>query len=281
MCSSDLYTQNKILLADSSVLLAENIVKSIEFRMNRGAALHSEFLLAQLELQRLELDYQKVQQELRSSQIELAALWNSKKTDITVSSANEPNLQSALDRLQKITSQLDSTRYVQQLSYDIKKVRAEKQLVSKEAKPNVTFSGGFKRIKVNNSNSFLFGISVPLPLFNKNQGDRASLQASIRSKEYEQEKTRIETKAYINSSISQLTELINQHMTLDTLLLPTAENAYNTIQKTYSLGRIPYTSFLEAERSLIDLRFEHNDMLFAIYEQLLAIEQISGIRIYQ
>ncbi len=275
------YNQNKMALADSSVMLAENIVKSIEFRMNRGAALQSEFLLAQLELQRIKLDYRKVKQELHSSQIELAALWNGNKTNITVSSSNEPNLANALDKLHRLKSQLDSTRYVQQLGYDIEKVRAEKQLVSKEAKPNVTLSGGFKRIEVNNSNSFLFGISVPLPLFNKNQGKAASLQASIQSKEYEQEKTRIETGAYINSSISHLTELKNQHVTLDTLLLPTAENAYNTIKETYAIGRIPYTSFLEAERSLINLRLEHNDILFAIYEQLFAIEQISGIRIYK
>jgi len=116
-------------------------------------------------------------------------------------------------------------------------------------------------------------------LFNRNQGKTAALEATIRSNEFEQERARLETKAYLSSTISLLNQLISRHLTLDSLLLPTAENAYKTIQKNYYVGRIPFTSLLEAERSLIELRFQHNDVLNAINEQLIAIERISGIKI--
>ena len=158
--------------------------------------------------------------------------------------------------------------------------RAAKRLAAAEAKPGITLSGGFKRFEVNNSKSFLFGISLPLPLFNRNQGQTAALEATIRSQEYKQKRARLETKAFLSSAISQLNQLIRRHLALDSLLLPTAENAYKNIEKNYNVGRIPFTSLLEAERSLIELRFQHNDVLNAISEQLIAIEQISGIRIY-
>ena len=160
-------------------------------------------------------------------------------------------------------------------------IRAEKQLASVETRPAITLSGGYKRLEANNSNSLLFGISLPIPMFDRNQGKTAALEAQQRSNEFEQEQARLETKAFINSSISRLNQLISQHLALDTLLLPTAEMVFKTFQETYDVGRIPYTSLLEAERSMIELRYEHNDVLFAIYEQLIALEHITGIRIYR
>lgn len=275
-----LHSQKRAELADSSVLIAEHIVNTIEYRMRQGIALQSELLLAQLELQRAGLTNEEAQQVLFSAQVALAALWNSKSTGITVNAPEEPDFQETINILPTLALQIDSTRYVRQLYHKKEITRAAKRLASVETKPGITLSGGYKRLEANNSNSFLFGISLPLPLFDRNQGKTAALEATIHSLAYEQERARLETKAYINSAISQLNQLISRHLTLDSLLLPTAENAYKTIQENYKVGRIPFTSLLEAERSLIELRFQHNDVLNAIHEQLIAIEQISGIRIY-
>ncbi len=274
-----LHSQKRGDLADISVVLAENIVKSIEYRSKQGVALQSELLLAQLEYQRAKITSDVAKQELHSAQLKLVSLWNSDFSNITVQTKEEPDFQSAMKNLSTLLLSIDSTRYVQQLNFEQDKIRAERLLSTVEAKPGITLSGGYKRIEVDNSNSFLFGLSLPLPFLDKNQGRTASLDASLRSLEFEQERIRIESKAHISATISQINQLINQHVTLDTLLLPTAELAFKTLHEAYNVGRIPYTIYLEAERSLIDLRFEHNDILFAIHEQLIAIEQISGIRI--
>ena len=247
--------------------------------MKQGIALQSELLLAQLELQRAGLTSEEAKQVLFSAQVALAALWNSNSATITVSAPEEPDYQEAINILPTLAKQIDSTRYVRRLHHKKEMTRAAKRLASVETKPGITLSGGYKRLEANNSNSFLFGISLPLLLFNRNQGKIAALEATIRSNEFEQERARLETKAYLSSTISQLNQLISRHLALDSLLLPTAENAYKTIQKNYNVGRIPFTSLLEAERSLIELRFQHNDVLNAISERLIAIERISGIKI--
>lgn len=275
-----IHSQIQKKLADSSVVIAENIKKSIEYRMKQGVVLQSELLLAQLELQRVDLTSMEAQHDLLSARMELGALWNSNTTNITVNANEELDFQTALNILPTLILQIDSTRYIRQLQHEKIMIGAEKQLASAEAKPGITLSGGFRRIEVDNSHSFLFGVSLPLPLFNKNQGETASLEAMMRSNEYEQKRARLETKAFINASISKLHQLINSHNAIDALLLPTAEDTYKALRENYNVGRIPYTSLLEAERSLIELRFEHNDVLFDIYQQLIALEQISGIRLY-
>jgi len=56
-------------------------------------------------------------------------------------------------------------------------LRAAQSLATVEARPTVTLSGGCKRLEVDNSNSFLFGVSFPLPFLNRNQGVQESLEA--------------------------------------------------------------------------------------------------------
>lgn len=275
-----MYSQRQKELADSSVVLAESIVTSIKYKMKQGAALQSELLLAQLEYGRSQLTNNEAQQELKSSQIKLASLWNSTLSNIYITAPEEPELKIAIDKLHTLLVDPYTSRGVERLHFRNNRIKAEKKYASVETSPTLKLSGGFKRNEFDNSNSFLFGISIPLPISNRNQGKKASLEAALLANEYQQQREKIEANSNLNSAILRVNQLIEQHMFLDTLLLPTAENIYKTFVETYNVGRIPYTTLLEAERSLIGLRFEHNDVLFSIYQQLILIERISGLRMY-
>ncbi|MDF1543845.1 MAG: TolC family protein [bacterium] len=275
-----LHAQRFAVLAASSVRLAENIVEGLEYRVSRGVTLRSDLLLAQLELQRIILTDEEAQQELAGARLALAALWNSSSVDFTLFAPEEPDLQPVRRKLPTLLKQIDSTRIVRESQYDKDILQAGIALAEAEAKPTLTLGGGFKRLQLDNSKSFLFGVSIPLPLFNRNQGEIAALKASLNSKEYEQAQARTETMAYIRMTTARLDQLFSRHIALDTLLLPIAERAYASLEETHKVGRLPYTTLLEAERSLIELRFEHNDVLFEINEQLVALEQITGIKMH-
>ena len=77
----------------------------------------------------------------------------------------------------------------------------------------------------------------------------------------------------------QRDHLVKRHTTLESTLLPVAEEAYATIHNTYRAGRTPYTSLLEAERSLVGLRFEHNDLVLSIFLQIVELERIVGLTV--
>jgi cobalt-zinc-cadmium efflux system outer membrane protein len=140
-------------------------------------------------------------------------------------------------------------------------------------------SGGVKRFEGAKSNSLLFGISLPLPLFNRNQGDREKLAAELRAIEYQIEGERTAATSELNTLSIQLDQLLGSHESLDSLLIPTAEEAYETLQKSYESGTLPYTQLLEARRLLFDLNSEHNDLVLSIQEQIIALESIAGVTI--
>lgn len=271
------YAQQRLELSEASLKLANDIVKNIRIRIGKGVALQSELLLAELENQKAQLIFDQARQEVLTSKMSLTALWKGESIDISVSGESEPNLKKVLQRVEYLETKVDSSRGVLLLNHESAMLKAEKTLAIKEGRPTVTLSGGYKRLQGSKTNSLLFGVSLPLPLFNSNQGTRKSLEAKLRSLDYQIEQERLEVSAAIKSNVSILHQLINSHSALDSLLLPTAEKAYETLQRAYEAGRVPYTQLLEAERSLNELRIEHNNMLLEIHELIIALEGLTGI----
>lgn len=271
------HAQQKVNLSQASVELAKEIVESINYRLDRGAALQSEHLLAQLEEQRALLTLDQAKQDVMALEATLVSLWKGKPSSVKVSTETEPDFTHLLDRITLLSNRIDSTRDIIRMQSELEIRRTEKTLAIAEARPTITLSGGFKRFEADNSKSFLFGVSLPIPIFNRNQGTTKSIYAQLRSLEYDIEQGRIEVISSIKSHTIRLENLIDRHAALDSLLLPTAEKAYRMLQNTYETGRVPYTQLLEAERVLNDLNFEHNDMLLEIQEQIIALESLTGV----
>jgi cobalt-zinc-cadmium efflux system outer membrane protein len=274
------HAQQVVDLSQKSVKLANEIVENINYKLKKGAALQSELLLAQLEEQRAQLALDQSKQDVVAIEAALVSLWNARPSGVRVSLGTEPDFVSLFGKINLLSYQIDSTRQIIQMRNELDILEAEKVAVITEARPTVTLSGGFKRLETDKSKSYLFGISMPIPLFNRNQGTRHSLESQQLSLEYDIERGRTEALSNIQSQTIRLKKSIDRHTALDSLLLPTAEKAYETLQKAYEAGRVPYTQLLEAERALNDLSFEHNDMLLAIQEQIIELESLTGVAIH-
>lgn len=289
MAAFDLYTEVKMRfyalvharrqleLAERTLSLADDIVANIEFRIDKGAALQSELLLAELELNRARLSVDEARQAFLSTTALLAAMWQGAPDSLDVVASLEPSLSDVISTVSALRDRLDSSRTLLQLRQDAMLLQVERSLAVAEARPPITVSGGFKRLEVDNSMSFLFGVSMPLPFVNRNQGVRQRLAAEVRAVEYDAQRARLETRARLQTHVQRLGQLVERHTRLDSVLLPIAEEAYTTLQGAYEAGRVPYTQLLEAERSLNSLHFEHNDMLFEIHREVISVETLTGV----
>lgn len=271
------HAQQEVVLAQASVALVEEIVENITHRLDRGAALQSELLLARLEAQRSRLALDQARQDVLAVEVSLVSLWNGTPSGLRIVPNAEPDFARVYNWVLLISDQIDSTRDAKQLQSRRVLLNAERGLAAKDAMPNLTFSGGFRRAQVSDSKSFLLGVSLPIPFLNRNQGVRESITAQLRSLEFDLERSTNEVRANIRSQTIRIKQLTDKHAALDSLLLPTAKKVYETLYQTYEAGRVPYTQLLEAERYLNELSFEHNDVLLAVQEQIVALEQLTGL----
>ena len=271
------HAQEKAHLCQASVDLAREIVENTQFRLDHGAALQSELLLGQLEEQRALLALDQAKQDVDAFRATLASLYRGSPTGLVVSCAREPDLVTLLEKLAPLTRQTDSSRTVLELRSESGILRAEKMLAVAEARPTISLSSGFKRAEIDGAKSLVFGISLPIPFLNRNQGTQASLEAQLRSIDYEIDQAEHEVHASLQASTILLKQMVDRHAVLDSVLLPTAERAYKSLKSDYETGRLPYSHLLEAERALNELNFTHNDLLLTIQEQIIAIESITGV----
>ncbi len=273
------HAQHNVALSGQTVVLASEIVDNIKYRLEKGASLQSELLLAELQLQRSKLALDQAKQDMTVAETALVSLWKGQASDLQVLTDQEPDHSKLTGKLDLLLSKIDSSRQLLHMQNEAQILRAQRDLAGANAYPPITLKGGFKRFEGDNSKAFLFGVSLPLPLFNRNQGEKQHFQARLRSMEFEIEQSRIETRSFITAHIIKLKKIIDRHAVLDSLILPSAREAYLNLEAAYEAGRLPYTQLLEAEKTLNDLNFEHNDVLLAIRKQVIQLESLTGFKL--
>ena len=126
--------------------------------------------------------------------------------------------------------------------------------------PNITVGGGYKRNTFDNS--FVFGVTIPLKVFNRNEGEilradaeqmrAANLVAAVR-KEIELDVQQAYNAVEINR---QRVEYIRtQHM-------KKAEEASRVTLASYNLGGATLIDYLDAQRTYRDALRIYNQALF-------------------
>ncbi len=270
------HAQERVRLANEALELARSINNDISERISKGGALQSELMLSGLEFQKAGLQLTEAHRRQKNASLKLSSLWGKPDSNITIISRGISG-HDCLKKICNIEYSIDSSSQILDLHYHKRLLESEKNLSIVESRPSLTLSGGYKRLQAEKSNSFVFGVSFPLPILNRNQGQRAGLQAEIKTLDYKIAQARQEILAEINTRIGEIVQLDEKLELIDTLLLVTAEKTYKSLQQAYYAGRIPYTSLLEGERALIELRFEKNDINLAIREEQVELERLIGI----
>ncbi len=271
------HAQERVKLSLEASETAQSVVETARVRMEKGAALRSELLLAELELGRAQLNLSEAESELVTAKERLSALWQDTRSNFTIRSP-KTNL-TKLTEIENLQPLVENSRGMNALSSEERSIRARLNLEQANGKPNITLSGGLKRLEADKANTFIIGAGLPLPFFNRNQGSKASLRASIEAVKLDREQMLTASHTEFNSIKRRLAQAASRYRSVSSSLLPKAEETYSSLKSAYDIGRIPYSILLESQRTLIDLRFELNDIDFTIREELVALERLLGVTI--
>lgn len=128
---------------------------------------------------------------------------------------------------------------------------AERRLVAarRQAVPDVTVSVGVRRLEVDRANAFIAGISVPLPLFDRNRGNVNAAEADLRAAQARDTATLLNVQAEIAASLA-LNEAADLRVAAADRTLQTAEETYRLARLAYEAGKSPLLELLAARHGL-------------------------------
>jgi len=266
-----------VQLAESTLELAEQDLKSFqqtvdlgEIRYKAGAISEDDYLKIKLQLLQFETDLQQAQLARVQALSDLRQLfgYESVSTDYDVAgSFDYQPLKGNLEDLQlKALQNRPDLRGAQQ---GVAAANSQYELQRAIGRPDVTVQANYSHVNAINTATF-YG-SIPLPIFNRNQGEIAKSRFAI-TQAQEQEKA---TNGQALTDVRDAYESLRTNDKVVTLFrsgyLDIAQKDRDISEYAYKRGAASLLDFLDAERSYRATQLAYRQALAAY---LLALEQL-------
>jgi len=173
-------SQRRLELAKSAVALAEQTSRAVEERVKMGKEPPLQATKAAAELEMARLDAIETENGLAVSRRKLAAMWGSEQPHFKEVVGDFDSVLDSLPSRETLRLQLSSNPDLARGDTELK-LRQVALASEKAARvPDLEASIGLQRFEEDGTDSLAFGIGVPLPLFDRNQGNPSSRRSQIR-----------------------------------------------------------------------------------------------------
>lgn len=269
-----LVAQERSKIATSSVELARRGADVAAKRVAAGKVSPVEESRAGVDLANAQLELAEASGELEAARQALAAAMGEAEpqfTEVAASSGVPGRLPIA-----QLLTRLDSAPALQAARAEIERRRALVEVERTRVRPDVTLTLGAKRDNELGRTQAVIGVSVPLPLVDKNDGAiyEATKLAEKANNDFESNHLRLASE--LRQAASRLSVARTTASTLQTTVLLAALNAYQAATTGFEAGKFSFIEVLDAQRSLLAARSRYLNSLAAAYEAASAIDRILG-----
>ncbi|MFS0754300.1 TolC family protein [Noviherbaspirillum sp. 1P10PC] len=268
--------QERFRLAQATTELAKRATEIASKRVLAGKVSPVEETKARVAESGVRVELAQAASELQASRKRLGAMWGSADPyfDFAVNQFETLPSLPGVDELKQGLHQAPSLRRAR-MEVDRRQALARVELTRRV--PDLTISLGVKRDEQLGRNQAIVGVSIPLPLFNRNQGN--VLEAMRRTDKARDELTATEVR--LNSELGQAYDRLNASRLEVGLLrqeiLPGAQSAYDATTKGYELGKFNFLDVLDAQRTFFQARSQYLRALAETHRSAAEIDRIVGI----
>lgn len=276
-----LAAQQAQLLATELLQIATKSKETTTKRVLAGKVSPVEETKAKVVEASLKVDLVNASQQLTAAKNRLTSLWGK-----DLASADAIKF-TAIGDLDKLNTLPEFSALVTELPNSPRFVRAgllvnQKQALSAIEKsrqmPDVTVSLGAQRNQeLGGLTQAIIGLSIPIPLFDKNQGNFQSAKAREVQAQYE--KTALENQLQTELAVAYA-RWQSQIEAIDTYrqdILPGAQSAYEAALKGFEFGKFNYLEVLDAQRTLFQTKTQFIQTQALAHQAEADIQSVLGL----
>jgi outer membrane protein, heavy metal efflux system len=250
-----LAAQERLALAAEPLRLARETVSVIDTRIKNGAASQIELARARAALAATQAEFARAEAELAAARTALATTWGGDASEAKML-AGALRTPEALPDQNKFRARLAVHPRLELQAAVVAGRRAALSLEQAHATADVTASGGVRFLRDGTDAAFVAGVSLPLPLRNKNQGSIRSAREMLAGAESTASAIASDLRAAFTAAWQDLAAAHTAAQSLRRDALPATEEAYAAVRRAYAAGPIPLTDVLDAQRALVAIRRE-------------------------
>lgn len=149
------------------------------------------------------------------------------------------------------------------------------------AAPDPSLNVGIRDLRESGDQAFVFGLSMPIPLLNFNQGNVRRARAEMRRAESDRRQAELVLEQRLVERWQNWQIAYNEAERLKELVLPSAEKAFSLALDGYHRGRFPYLEVLDAQRTLFDANARFFDALKRYHSSRADVERLTTTTVDQ
>lgn len=247
--------QERLRLAKSATVLAEQTVVGAERRVRAAKSPHVELDRATIALSRARLGEQRAAIELETSRLQLAALWGESYAtingrpfgDIRADLYALPEIGDFAELTQRLAQNPDALRFASEA-----RLRdAELRLAATLRKPDVTLGAGIRRLQATKDQALVASFSIPLFSGRRADGYIAEAQANRDLVDTKRRAALVRAEATLFELHQELRHAVTQATALKEQMLPKMDEAMKETEYAFQRGRYSYLELVDAQREYL------------------------------
>jgi cobalt-zinc-cadmium efflux system outer membrane protein len=266
-------------LAVESITLAENAHRAARQRVEAGKVSPVEQTRAQVAEAAARVEALQAEGAQRAAGQALAALWGERPSATTAEMpvAGRLALPSADLADAALEARLPSAPLLAQARIELDRRRALVQVETAATVPNVSVTVGAKRLQESGVTQAVIGFSVPLPLFDRNQGNLAEALRREDKARDELDATTLRLATELAHAQERLRSARAEAGTLQRDALPGARQAFDAASRGFALGKFSFLEALDAQRTWFQVQAQARRALVDSLRAAADIERLLGV----
>ena len=270
-----LTAQERLVLARDSAALAKSSTDTVSKRVAAGKVSPVEESKARVAEAGVRVELAQAASEQRNALSRLFALLGRIDAPYTVLEGKAENLPS-VPSLADLQPLISSAPGVVLARIEVDRRKALTALEQSKRVPDVTVSVGMQRSNETQRNVLLFGVSVPLPVFDRNQGNLLeALKLEDKARD-ELQAASVRLHSEVAQAQERLSTITAEVQSLQQDVLPGAKSAYDAATIGFENGKFNFLEVLDAQRTYFTAKSQYLKALGEAHRAAADIDRLLG-----
>lgn len=270
-----LAAQQTVAMTERLAGLANDAMASVSKLVESGAMPAVEKTRAALEVAALRVDLKVARRSLKASRAALAATWGDAQPRFEAATG-DLGVVVAPPATEQVRGLIVRNPILRRWEREVERLDAVRELERARRIPDVTVGAGVRRAQAVDETALVAGISIPIPLFDRNQGNRAAAHADLLRARHQYRETEVRLAAELEQAHQEWLARFEEVSELRNSILPSAEEAYRGVRSGFQRGLFRNVDVLDAQRRLFQLRLREISALRGYRLAEAEVERITG-----
>ncbi|MEG2796716.1 MAG: TolC family protein [Pseudomonas sp.] len=267
--------QQRLQLSRQSLQLAEHGLRVAQGRIEAGKSSPVEGTRAQVQLSEVRLELSRAERDQANAYQQLAQVMGAPlPTSINVQAATQ-NL-ATVPPPSRLLERLNETAELRLANLQIDQREASLGLEKSQRIPDLTVSLGSQYSETERERVNVVGLSMPIPLFNRNQGNVLAAARRTDQARDLRNATELRLRTEIQTSLEQWQTANGEVQAFNQTILPAAQSAVDSATRGFEMGKFGFLDVLDAQRTLISARSQYIQAVSEATDARVRIERIFG-----